>query len=200
MEPRDGAKGGQESDALAALVEAARQGDPVSQADLFDRYRMRVVRYCLTFAGIQPADALDLTQEVFLRALRNLRSLRESGRFEGWLFAIARGRCLTHLVRQRQGRLSLERLAREDTPADDSREDRQRELERAVVAEEIARLPDTPLREAGRLFYLEGKDTGEIATLLSAPVSTVTTWLSRLRGKIRVRLVRRILELRGGTG
>jgi DNA-directed RNA polymerase specialized sigma24 family protein len=65
------------------------------------------------------------------------------------------------------------------------------------VEEEISRLPDSPQKAAGRLFYQEGANTSDIAERLKVPVSTVTTWLSRFRGRIRKRLIIRILEVRG---
>jgi RNA polymerase sigma-70 factor (ECF subfamily) len=158
-----------------------------------------VLRFCLTFPAIGEADAGDLTQEVFVRAFRSIGGLKEPERFEGWLFAIARNRCLTLLRRAHRARIQGDQLAREAAaaPAAGDEERLARERETAVVAEEIARLPDSPQKEAGRLYYQEGRDTKAIAAALGAPVSTITTWLSRFRVRIRKRLVLRILALRG---
>jgi DNA-directed RNA polymerase specialized sigma24 family protein len=95
--------------------------------------------------------------------------------------------------------VELERLATEQQALQrtDGEGERRKKLERAIVAEEIERLPESRMKQAGRLFYLEGRDTAKIAEQLGAPVSTVTTWLSRFRGKIRRRLVLRVLALRG---
>jgi RNA polymerase sigma-70 factor (ECF subfamily) len=181
------------------LVVSAQSGDSRAAAGLLERYRARVIRFCLTFAPIREPDAHDITQETFIRALGGIRKLREADRFESWLFSIARRRCLTFLKKANKRRNDMERLAQEQHTLrrTDGDEERMKKMERAVVAEEIERLPDTPMKQAGRLFYLEGRDTAAIAEQLDAPVSTVTTWLSRFRGKIRRRLVLRILALRG---
>lgn len=181
------------------LVVRARSGDSQAAAGLLERYRGRVIRFCLTFAPIREPDAHDITQETFIRALGGIRRLRQVDRFESWLFSIARRRCLTFLKRTKRQRADMERLAQEQQTRQrtEAEEERGRKLERAIVAEEIDRLPDTPMKQAGRLFYLEGRDTAAIAEQLDAPVSTITTWLSRFRGKIRRRLVLRILALRG---
>jgi RNA polymerase sigma-70 factor (ECF subfamily) len=181
------------------LVVRAREGDSQAAAGLLERYRGRVIRFCLTFAPIREPDAHDITQETFIRALGGIRRLREADRFEGWLFSIARRRCLTFLKKAKRNRVELERLATEQQALQrtDGEGERRKKLERAIVAEEIERLPESRMKQAGRLFYLEGRDTAKIAEQLGAPVSTVTTWLSRFRGKIRRRLVLRVLALRG---
>jgi RNA polymerase sigma-70 factor (ECF subfamily) len=181
------------------LVLKAQSGDSQAAAGLLERYRGRVIRFCLTFAPIREPDAHDITQETFIRALGGIRKLREADRFESWLFSIARRRCLTFMRKAQKQRTDLERLAQEQQALrrTDTDEERGKKLERTIVAEEIERMPDTPMKQAGRLFYLEGRDTAAIAEQLDAPVSTITTWLSRFRGKIRRRLVLRILALRG---
>ncbi len=181
------------------LVARAQGGDTQAAAGLLERYRGRVIRFCLTFAPVSEPDAHDITQEVFIRAFRGIGGLRKAERFEGWLFSIARRRCLTFLRRLKRRRTDMERLALEQQTLrrDAGEEERMKNMERAIVAEEIERLPDFRMKQAGRLFYLEGQDTTKIAQRLDAPISTVTTWLSRFRGKIRRRLVLRILALRG---
>jgi len=182
-----------------ALVERARDGDRDAVGGLFERYRLRVVRFCLSYAPVTEADAHDITQEVFIRAFRGLGRLRRPERFESWLFSIARRRCLTHLKRARQRRDDLRRLAQERVPeaTGDMEARRARELERTIVGEEIERLPDCAMKDAGRMYYLEGHDTQAIAERMDTPQSTVTTWLGRFRARIRKRLVLRILALRG---
>jgi RNA polymerase sigma-70 factor, ECF subfamily len=185
---------------LTALVEGARRGERPAAEALAARYHRRVVRFCLTFPAIREADAMDLAQDTLVRALRGLHGLREPARFEAWLFAIARGRCLTHLGRIGRQRQALEAFAQELAAREDpARAARQREAEQAVVAEELARLEDSGLKEAGRLYYLDGLGTTEIAARLGVPQGTVSTWLFRLRAKLRARLVRRVLELRGAA-
>ncbi|HUU01670.1 MAG TPA: sigma-70 family RNA polymerase sigma factor [Myxococcota bacterium] len=184
------------------LVEKARDGDQDAVGRLFELYRLRVVRFCLSFARVGQADAHDVTQEVFMRAFNGIGRLREVKSFESWLLAIARKRCLTFLSRAKKRRDQMHRLHDEVgvRAVGNERDSRMRRIERKMVAEEIERLPDSALKEAGRRFYLGGEDTAQIAAALDAPVSSVTTWLSRFRGKIRKRLIARVLTLRGHGG
>lgn len=81
------------------LVEAARRGDQGAFGALYERYGRMV--HGVLLARVPPADADDLTQDVFLVAWRRLRSLRDPAAFGGWLAAIARRRAIDHLRRAR---------------------------------------------------------------------------------------------------
>lgn len=60
--------------------------------ELFGRYHRRVALWCLRIAGDRET-ALDLAQDVFLRAYRGLDSFRGGSKFSTWLYAIARNHC-----------------------------------------------------------------------------------------------------------
>ncbi|MBW1807673.1 MAG: sigma-70 family RNA polymerase sigma factor [Deltaproteobacteria bacterium] len=187
---------------VSRLAKRARDGDSAAVSALFTMYRSRVIRFCLSFASIGQADAHDITQEVFIRAFRGISRLRDPGSFQSWLFKIARRRCLTFFKRSKKRvedhkRLAIEEQMRESKSVE---AEKMKQLEKDIVAEEIERLPDSSMKTAGRMFYLEGQATSHIAEQMDAPISTVTTWLSRLRGKVRKRLVLRILALRGHEG
>jgi RNA polymerase sigma-70 factor, ECF subfamily len=93
----------------AMLVCAARDGDRVAFGRLYERYARMV--HGVLLAKVPLGDVDDLVQDVFLRALRRLSTLRESGSFGGWLAAIARN--LANDYHRRS--VPVEPLA-EDTP------------------------------------------------------------------------------------
>lgn len=93
------------------LVLAARSGDRAAFARLYERFAPMV--HAVLLSRVDPADADDLTQEVFLKALRRLHSLRDPEAVGGWLAALARNRATT-LVRWR---LRLKRLLLARPPA-----------------------------------------------------------------------------------
>jgi RNA polymerase sigma-70 factor (ECF subfamily) len=79
---------------VAALVGAARAGDRSAFGTLYERYA-RMVHGVLLGAG-QRDDVQDLVQDVFLRALRQLHTLREPAAFGGWLATLARNEARMH--------------------------------------------------------------------------------------------------------
>jgi RNA polymerase sigma-70 factor, ECF subfamily len=75
------------------LVGRARSGDVAAFAELYDSYLPRVYRYCRGRVG-QEADAEDLAEEVFVKALQAIdafewRSMEGRSPFRAWLFRIA---------------------------------------------------------------------------------------------------------------
>ena len=72
----------------ADLIARARRGDVEAYNLLISRWEKRVYNYLLRLVGNRE-DALDLSQDVFLKAYQNLRKLEEVERFAPWLFRIA---------------------------------------------------------------------------------------------------------------
>ena len=177
----------------------AKSGDRDALGELYAMYHLRIYRFCLTFRGIGEADAKDLTQDTFVRAFRALPRLRRAESFEGWLYVIARRRCLAFF--RRGARVALfgaepegqDAQASPSAPAD---EHLIQDQQRAILQEELQNLAESPMKQAGELFYVAGRSSPQIAETMQVPLSTVTTWLSRFRIKLRRRLLLRLLSLR----
>jgi RNA polymerase sigma-70 factor (ECF subfamily) len=85
---------------LIALYRSA--GDSTRQdilEELFRRHHSRVVARCLRFTRDRES-ALDLAQEILLRAFRNLENYRGDCRFSTWLYVITRNLCMTAVQRR----------------------------------------------------------------------------------------------------
>lgn len=153
-----GAGGDEVAEPEAALVARAR-GDPEAFGALYDRYAVRVFRYCLARLGSREA-AEDATGQTFAAALAALPRYREQGTFQGWLFAIAHNAVAD--AQRRQGRLVGE-LGEERADAGPSPE------EAAIAAEEVRALralleglpPDQRRATELRLAGLSGAEVAE---------------------------------------
>lgn len=90
--------------------------------EVFDRYNARVERWCYRVTRNRER-ALDLTQEVFFKAFRNIRSFRGDARLSTWLYAITRNHCINSLKKWKtepvdaavQGRQTFFGVSKEDT-------------------------------------------------------------------------------------
>src|SRR5260370_35620967 len=71
----------------ADLIRKARQGDVEAFNLLISRWAKRVFNYLLRILQNRE-DALDLCQDVFLKAYQNLRKLEDADPFAPWLFRI----------------------------------------------------------------------------------------------------------------
>jgi RNA polymerase sigma-70 factor (ECF subfamily) len=83
----------------AALVRAAQAGDRAAFGALYRRFARMI--HAILLAHAPYAEAEDLMQDVFVRAIEQIRELREPAAFGGWLSSIARRAAFSHLRRLR---------------------------------------------------------------------------------------------------
>ncbi len=157
------------------LVLAARQGDVDAYNRLVSRWEKRVYNYLLRVVKNRE-DALDLSQETFLKAYRYLRRLEEVERFPQWLFRIAHNEAFTQF---RKEKLDFEEDSRERGSGRAipvaGRAVYPLELELAVEGALDRLSPEQ--REAVVLKVYQGFKFDEIAQIQSCPVSTVKSRL-----------------------
>ena len=152
------------------LVIAARRGNVEAYNRLISRWEKRIYNYVLRLVG-EREDALDLSQEIFLKAYQGLRKLEDPSRFSSWLFRIAHNEAFS-LLRRRKPEAELvegvlpPRSASRMTPVEAS----------LAVGSALKRL-SAEQREAVVLKMYEGFKFEEIATMLDCPVSTVKSRL-----------------------
>lgn len=178
----------------ADLSELARRGDMRAFEALVELYKERAYMAALGFVG-NPEDALDLSQEAFVRAFRAMRRFREGAPFYPWFYAILRNACFNHLRRLRtHGEVSLDAAQEFGFDAADQADGPGRLAERsdarAYVREELGKL-DPAHREILLLRHFEGLSYREIAEVLSCPIGTVMSRLYAARRALRKRMVAR---------
>jgi RNA polymerase sigma-70 factor (ECF subfamily) len=157
------------------LIAKARSGDVEAYNLLVSRWEKRVFNYLLRLVSNRE-DALDVSQDVFLKAYQNLPKLDDAARFSGWLFRIAHNEAFSLLRRRRPE----SELAGEPRGEDfDARHARgsllPMELSLAVETA-LGRLNDDQ-REAVLLKVYQGFKFEEMAEILECPVSTVKSRL-----------------------
>ena len=139
--------------------------------------------------------AEDAFQATFLILARRASAIRDRDRLAPWLGRVARRIALrSRAEAARRGR--VERLVPVDA-ADEATNPAEVGQEAALVAAEIDRLPEAD-RQVLRLTYWQGRTYEEAATLLSWPIGTVRSRLSRARDRLKGRLTR--LGLAPGVG
>lgn len=159
-----------------ALVAAARDGDRAAFGRLHDRFAPMV--HGILLSRVPRGEVEDLLQEVFLKALRQLESLRDADAFGAWLARIARN-CAADFYRNRRDEESLN----DDVMAASSTD-----LEAVRVLSLIRTLPEA-YRETLVLRLVEGMTGPEIAA---------RTGLTQ--GSVRVNLHRGVRLLREKMG
>ena len=160
----------------ADLIQQAARGQVEAYNLLVSRWEKRVYNYLLRVTGNRE-DALDLTQDVFLKAYQSLRKLEEPARFAPWLYRIAHNEAYS-LFRKRRPETDVETLELEGTDTEilvGGSSVFPMELGLAVAAALERLSPDQ--KEAVVLKIYQGFKFEEMAEILSCPVSTVKSRL-----------------------
>lgn len=185
------------------LLMAAREGDSHAFALLVKQHDRQVLSQALNF--IRDRDqALDIYQEVFMRAYRGLNSFRFDCRFASWLRKITVNVCLSTVAREgrssklvlRESRLSLSTDGEEDNQNPLTRaEDRGPDSYRKTLSRELRNRIEEAVEELSpqqrAVFvqkHFEGRTLGEIANSMEIATGTVKKHLFEAVRKMRERL------------
>ncbi len=83
------------------LVAAVRRGDDRSFEKLYERYQRRIAAYVYGMVN-DYGRAEDITQEVFISALRRMRDTDRPIAFKPWIYEIAKNACIDQFRRSRR--------------------------------------------------------------------------------------------------
>jgi RNA polymerase sigma-70 factor (ECF subfamily) len=179
-----------------SLVSRCLGGDEAAWEELVRQHTRQVYGICFRFTN-SGQEAQDLTQEVFMRVFRTIKTFRSAeGSFNTWLARVTRNLLIDHYRRTRQERVtdSIEEqlpMLEEEGAAASVRPDT------AVAGREASEIlqvtlqklsPD--LREAVILRDLQEMEYREIAQVLGIPEGTVKSRINRGRAEL-ARLLRK---------
>jgi len=167
------------------IVRRAKRSEQGAFHQLFERYRLPLLRFLHAMAGCSDL-AQDLAQETVLRAFKLLPTLREESKFSSWLFSIARNVAREQTRRAVRIRVDLEGAVMEqisDPGPNPELSAMKQQLYRAV-SRGLAKL-DEDGRTVLALRVLAGKRYEEIAEITGWTLAKVKVELHRARLEMR---------------
>ena len=180
----------------ASLLIAVRQRDEGAWHRLTQIYGATVYRWCRR-AGLQPTDAADVVQEVFLAVanrIDQLHSDRSGDTFRGWLWTVFRSKLIDHFRRlkvqpqgigQQSGPSLIEGLC---TPDDSSISGTLSDESALIVRRAIATIEQDFGKATWQAFWRSvvlGERTSEIAINLQMTPASVCMARSRVLRRLR---------------
>ncbi len=148
------------------LIARARRGGVDAFNLLVSRWEKRIFNYLLRLVRNRE-DALDVSQEVFLKVFQNLKKLEDPDRFSSWLFRIAHNEAYSLLRRARpEGEMTVE-------PSMGEESGRLFPAELSLAVESALERLSADQREAVLLKVYQGFKFEEMSEILGCPVSTV---------------------------
>ncbi|MCE7901410.1 MAG: RNA polymerase sigma factor RpoE [Gammaproteobacteria bacterium PRO9] len=170
------------------LVERAKRGDRHAFDLLVLKYQQKIVNLVMRYVR-DPTEALDVSQEAFVKAYRALPGFRGDSAFYTWLYRIAINTSKNYLATLQRKPVEFEldaqnpelsernlRLRDDETPEGIAMQEQLRQ----IVERSIAGLPEE-LRTAILLREIEGMSYEEIAAAMDCPVGTVRSRIFRAR-------------------
>ena len=175
------------------LIRRAQQGDNSAFEQLLLAHQKKVYNLCLRMAA-NPDDALDLSQEAFIKAWRTLGQYQFEASFSTWLFRLTSNVCIDFLRRKKR---------RQETSLTENYDDRDEGAELSIpdanpLPEQQAITNETKIelaramgqlapdhREILQLRVVEDLPYEQIADILGVRVGTVKSRLARARLSLR---------------
>lgn len=173
------------------LVERVQKGDKKAFDLLVIKYQQRIINLVSRFVR-NPADALDVTQDAFIKAYRALPKFRGDSAFYTWMYRIAVNTAKNHLAVQARRPLDIEQDVSEIEQIDGNHALKEyatpehmilRDEIQSTVIRAIEELPDD-LRIAITLREVEGLSYEDIAAAMDCPIGTVRSRIFRAREAI----------------
>jgi RNA polymerase sigma-70 factor (ECF subfamily) len=174
-----------------SLVERVQKGDKSAFDLLVRKYQHKVVKLISRYIK-DPEEALDVSQEAFIKAYRALPNFRGDSAFYTWMYRIAINTAKNYLVAQgrRLPNVDIEIQDAEQFEGPNTLKDYatpeqllQRDEIEETVFSAIEKLPED-LKTAITLREIEGLSYEEIAEAMSCPVGTVRSRIFRAREAI----------------
>jgi len=146
------------------------------------RYGNRILKHA-AYILKSVDDAVDVTQEVFIKAMREDRFFDEGFKMKAWLFRVTSNLCFNQVRDRKRRRGLLEKHPRPRSIAPDQVDTVFADERHQAIQEAIDQLSENHA-EILRLRYYSDLSYAEIADTLQIKLGTVMSRLSRARGKL----------------
>ena len=162
------------------ILEACRRGDREAFRALYEAHKDRVYSVAFYFFHGDPDAAGEVTQQVFLKLMREIGRFRGDAAFSTWLYRLVVNACVDRSRRRRTNVVDHDPVVL-DTMATPTRSHEDLFAQREVAASvqhAIAALP-AKLRTAILLRYFDDLSYSDMATALNCSIGTVASRLGR---------------------
>ena len=173
-----------EQDKVVRLVEKAIRGDFAAFGELYGVYLDRIYRYVF-YQVKDKMTAEDVTEEVFLKAWKAIKSCRGKERtFSSWLYRIAHNNVIDIFRSQRKKwTVDMETVAELNQPSVEI----EKELDHQEILNSLTDLPPNQ-RQVIILKFIEGLDNLEIERIIGKSQGAIRVLQTRALAKLREKL------------
>src|SRR5436190_4983105 len=97
-----------QQDSIELLIQRCLGGDQLAWEAIVRQYRRKVFNVAYKFVG-KHDEAVDLTQDIFLKIFKSLDTFDRRANFQTWLISVSRNLCIDHYRSVRKERETIDR-------------------------------------------------------------------------------------------
>ncbi|HHY83600.1 MAG TPA: sigma-70 family RNA polymerase sigma factor [Clostridiales bacterium] len=173
------------------LLEQAKAGNLQAFEELISTYEKKIYNYCLRMTNSRE-DAEDLTQEVFVRVYKSIKTFKGSSQLATWIYRIAHNVCIDKYRKSKASVVSISQLKNQEDEREIELPSRSPSPEDHVIRSEQQKLllqcinrlkPE--YRSVIILRDIQHYSYEEISDILNVPLGTVKSHINRARAALR---------------
>ena len=171
------------------IIERAKKGDLFAFEQIVNEFEKPLWNYLVRLSGSRD-DAEDLIQDTFVKVYKHIKTIDSTKNIKSWIYTIATNTAYDYL-RKKKREAQVELDEEHETNSDNSSYYSvtvEENMESKDVAAAIERL-DALYKGPILLYYKDGFSYEEIAEMLSIPINTLKTRLSRAKKQLASLLV-----------
>ncbi|HUZ17545.1 MAG TPA: sigma-70 family RNA polymerase sigma factor [Spirochaetia bacterium] len=174
----------------AELVRRCQDHDSAATQELYSRYRERVYRTAWKIV-LDYDDAMDVTQDVFIRVLRGISKFRHQSALSTWITRITVNTSVDCIRRRKRAAALRRAIEEQEQEPEDSGDDRIDVMDKGERIRAAMGKLNPEQRTCLVLREIDGLSYAEIATMVGISIGTVRSRIHRARSQVRAMVLER---------
>ncbi len=171
------------------LVKNLKEGNEKAFEEIVNIYKHLILNIIYRYTSNYD-DAEDITQEVFVKVWKNIKSFKGKSKFSTWLYRITVNHCLNYINKHKKDPISFERVVGKgrvsNTPNSEIIYEKKNKAE--IIREALSNLPDRQ-KIALILSKFEYKSYNEISHIMGVSISSVESLIFRAKVNLKKELL-----------
>ena len=166
---------------------------------IIKRYKLKLYRYVLRLSNIDPEEAEDILQEVFMKVYQNLNDFDDSLKFSSWIYRITHNQVISNFrklkARPQKAGFDLDDDLVKNIASEFSFVDK---IDIKILRSNILKVLDkmsAKYKEVLVLKFLEEKSYNEISDIIKKPVGTVGSMINRAKKEFKEEFLKQDIQI-----
>jgi len=166
---------------------------------IIKRYKLKLYRYVLRISNIDPEEAEDILQEVFMKVYQNLNDFDDSLKFSSWIYRITHNQVISNFrkitARPQKASVDLDDDIVKNIASElNLVQDLDAKILQASISKVLEKM-DAKYREVLILKFLEEKSYNEISDIIKKPTGTVGSMMNRAKKEFKEEFLKQDIKI-----